>query len=434
MGDDGLKRMGAIDGRLDELTKELKWLRAGYVEQVARRMRAEARVAPAIDELDRYRETLRLERNPSLRWNGMRRDLSSDRPGHRDRTADMRQLAYYPTGVFNPYLEILYSRTSEQGWIADPLPTWADASELQSGDILHLHWTKFVMSNTDTEAEADESVDATLEILDSAIDRGVRFIWSVHESLPHECPYPDVEIRLRRALSERAELIHVLHRSTVEEVAHLYPLAEAKVFVVEHPLYSGFYPDYVSREAARSMLGLEDEVVMLSFGAIRPYKGLDRLVNAAELLRDRVDKPFRVLVAGPTYRTVDVQEVLFKAASDPNVSLVAEGVPDEYVHVLFRAADVSILPYRAFHNSGVAMLSLSFGTPLIVPENPVTSDLVDSGLVRLFGIDDDDALLEAMVDVVESPPSRNDVPDVMKRRFDPGEVAGQFAERIEERQ
>ena len=108
-------------------------------------------------------------------------------------------------------------------------------------------------------------------------------------------------------------------------------------------------------------------------------------------------------------------------------------MPDEYVHVLFRAADVSILPYRAFHNSGVAMLSLSFGTPLIVPENPVTSDLVDSGLVRLFGIDDDEALLEAMVDVVESPPSRNDVSDVMKRRFDPGEVAGQFAERIEER-
>ena len=65
------------------------------------------------------------------------------------------------------------------------------------------------------------------------------------------------------------------------EVEGLYPLVPERTFVVEHPLYSGVYPDYVSRAAARRMLGVDDdEVVLLGFGAIRPYKGFDRLVRA----------------------------------------------------------------------------------------------------------------------------------------------------------
>jgi beta-1,4-mannosyltransferase len=321
----------------------------------------------------------------------------------------------------------MYSACDELGWNAGPLTRFNDIEALKAGDLLHLHWTKFVTAGATDAQEADRAVANMLGRLDRALARGVRFAWSVHEALPHECPYPAAEVALRQGLAERAEIIHTLHISTVAEVADLYKLQTDKVITVEHPLYSGFYPDYISREAARAQLGVGDEVVFLSFGAIRPYKGLDRLVDAARALRESDVPPFRILVVGPTYHAVDVQDVLLAAAKEPTISVMPVAVPNEYVHVLFRAADLSVLPYQAFHNSGVALLSLSFGTPVLLPETSVTLDLKPTGLASYFAIDDDADLLRQMEAFARTPPARSEMPSSVAADLDPRLAATRLA-------
>jgi len=147
---------------------------------------------------------------------------------------------------------------------------------------------------------------------------------------------------LRNRLVELASAVHVLHSSTLGEVEGLYPLDGGRTFTVEHPLYSGVYPDYVTRSAARRMLGVgDDEVLLLGFGAIRPYKGFDRLVRLVPELRERTGLRVRVMLAGPTFKSIDIGPLQDLVGSMDGVSMTDRAVPDEYVQVLFRAADVS---------------------------------------------------------------------------------------------
>ncbi len=423
-------RLETVNDRLGEVEITLSELKSELISEVAKRRRAEietVRLAENSYFLEEERDRLRM---PIVAWNEMRSHMLGGQTGAFRPLAERPRLAYFPFGLFNPYLEIMYSACDSLGWNAGPLRQFSEINSLKAGDLFHLHWTKFVTVNATSAQEADRAVIELLGVLDRAIARGVRLGWSVHEALPHECPFPAAEIALRQGLADRAEFIHTLHTSTVDEVADLYELPTDKVINVPHPLYSGFYPDYVSREAARSQLGLGDEVVFLSFGAIRPYKGIDRLVDAARILRQSDVPPFRVIVAGPTYHSVDMQDLLLAAAKEPTVSVMPTAVPNEHVHVLFRAADLSILPYRAFHNSGVALLSISFGTPVLLPETPVTMDLETTGLATFFTIDDDADLLRQMAAAIRTPPGRSAMPPSVAASLDPRLAASRLASSI----
>jgi len=103
----------------------------------------------------------------------------------------------------------------------------------------------------------------------------------------------------------------------------------------------------------------------LGFGAIRPYKGFDRLVRLVPELRERTGLRVRVMLAGPTFKSIDIGPLQDLVGSMDGVSMTDRAVPDEYVQVLFRAADVVVLPYRQVLNSGVLMLALTFGCPSV---------------------------------------------------------------------
>lgn len=344
---------------------------------------------------------------------------------------DLRPVRYFPGGVQNPYLRLLYGGLPEAGFEAEPLGHYEMLDRLPGSAVFHLHWTRVFQVGSASEAEARAQTAAYLARLEAFLERGGRLVWSVHEALPHDCEFPTVEIELRRRLVELADVVHVLHPSTVGEVEAMYPLDPDRTLVVEHPLYTGVYPDHITRESARRWVGLEpEEVLLLAFGAIRPYKGFDRLVEAVPQIRERTGLPIRVILAGPTFKSIDLGPLQDLVEGTPGVSMTDRAVPDEYVQVLFRAADVAVLPYRQVLNSGVLMLALTFGCPAVAPQNPVTADAVDSGLVHLFDRRSDSSLVEAVVEAVGRRASRGTVPEAYADRYDPREIAQRFAAEI----
>ena len=107
------------------------------------------------------------------------------------------------------------------------------------------------------------------------------------------------------------------------------------------------------------------------------------------------------MLAGPTFKSIDIGPLRDLVAATDGVSMTDRAVPDEYVQVLFRAADVVVLPYRQVLNSGVLMLALTFGCPSVAPENPVTLDAVGSGLVHVFDRESDEGLVDAVVAAID---------------------------------
>jgi len=133
-----------------------------------------------------------------------------------------------------------------------------------------------------------------------------------------------------------------------------------------HPVYEPrLHPP--GRNAARLRLGISSGArLLLFFGYVRQYKGLDMLFDALAIVV-RHDPEVRLIVAGEFIQGVE----RFRALADRLgisgfVDIRAGYVPEAECSLLFSATDAVVLPYRSASQSGVARLALGFGVPVIV--------------------------------------------------------------------
>jgi glycosyltransferase involved in cell wall biosynthesis len=152
---------------------------------------------------------------------------------------------------------------------------------------------------------------------------------------------------------------------------------------VPHPLYDNF-GEQVSKAAARQKLGIgNDEKILLFFGFIRNYKGLDILLDAMKLLQNQTSN-IKLLIAGEFYedrKAYDDQIQQLGIAG--SLILKTDFIPDSEVKYYLCAADVVVQPYRNATQSGVTPLAYHFEVPMIVTNVGGLPSLVPDGKVGL---------------------------------------------------
>jgi beta-1,4-mannosyltransferase len=343
-------------------------------------------------------------------------------------------------GRVNPYQPLLYGRAWEHG-IA-PLPL-ADLKELdalatlrQMGAqvVLHHHWTNLVLADAGNDRDGRAAVDEFLARIDRFLDAGGQLVWTVHNVVPHETTMPEREAELRRGIVARALFVHIIAEQTPELVADLFVIPKEKAFHVPHPNYIGVYADYVDRDEARHQLGLwPDELVYAFVGQIRPYKGLVELVDAFDAITAS-DPHRRLLVAGLPGKGPAVDAFLERCLLQPFISLHPRRIPTDEMQMFLRSADVAVLPYVRALSSGVLMLALSFGLPVVVPRMGGITELVTDEFARTFSPGDPDSLIAAIraADELRTPEARGAALE-MARRYDPGALSERFAGGLAER-
>ena len=130
---------------------------------------------------------------------------------------------------------------------------------------------------------------------------------------------------------------------------------------------------HVTRDFARESLGLKpSDRVLLFFGNIAPYKGLDQLVQTLKDLTER-SRDYHLLVAGQPKRFgssywQDIKRYIETASLDDHVSLHIKHIPDHEIEVYFVAADLLVLPYVEIFQSGVLFLGYRFGVPVVATD------------------------------------------------------------------
>jgi hypothetical protein len=202
-----------------------------------------------------------LRRLSAIDWTGAR-----GRPG---------VIAYIPSFWGNPYQELLYSQLPSAGLQAVPMYDVDTAltfvKEVSGADldlIVHAHWLNVVTARAKDETAARASVKAFVDRLQEIKEHGARLLWTVHNLLPHENRYPDVDLELRKTMVDVVDRIHVMSPRTRSLVAAWFELPERKTFVVPHPSYHGVYPSWMHREKARVQLGITPStIVFLAIGA-----------------------------------------------------------------------------------------------------------------------------------------------------------------------
>ena len=143
-----------------------------------------------------------------------------------------------------------------------------------------------------------------------------------------------------------------------------------------HPVYNIFGKSILKKDA-KKILKLEDEKIILNFGLIRNYKGLEILIKASKYLKNELNN-FKIIVAGECYLN---EEKYLKMARNLNVDTLFDFrfkfIPNSEVKNYFSAADLIVLPYISATQSGIIPIAYNFNKPVIVsnvgglPENVI---------------------------------------------------------------
>jgi len=240
-------------------------------------------------------------------------------------------------------------------------------------EVVHLHWSNELIGPCIwPRSKVVRDIRRRLMVLDVWILKrlGVQVVWTIHNLVAHESAGRELEFSARRALARVVDRVIVHSGGALRQIRQAYAgndLPDHRVAVVPHGNYDGCYPPnpaFKSELSARWGLGPETTTILF-FGAIRPYKGLERLLSAFS----QTQRPdLKLIVAGrPSDATV--RELVDSAIrQDPRIVALLDFIADEQVAPLFELADVVAIPFERALTSGSAVLAMTFGKALILPE------------------------------------------------------------------
>ncbi len=222
-------------------------------------------------------------------------------------------------------------------------------------------------------------------------------VLTAHDLLPREA-HPG-QARAQRRLYEAVDAV-IVHsqygRSILVEGLSVDP---AKVHVIHHGAF-GHLTEQPNELPLPMALRDVDRPVVLFFGLLRRYKGLEPLLDAWR----EIDDAELWIVGHPRMPLAPL-----RSAAPPSVRFVPRYIEDAEVPAFFRRADVVVLPYEQterFDQSGVLATALAFGKATVLSDVGSFSEVASSGAARLVPPGDRDALREAIVELISDSESR----------------------------
>ena len=156
------------------------------------------------------------------------------------------------------------------------------------------------------------------------------------------------------------------------ELKKEYKIKEAKITTIPFGLNNTNPDSELDSYKAKELLNLrKNDVILLFFGNIAPYKGLDILIDA---LRIVVEQKYQVklIIAGSIKNSEKDWNLIEKRITEYGLEKFVmkriEYIPDNEVEIYFKAADVLVLPYRFIYQSGPLFVAYNFGLPVIATD------------------------------------------------------------------
>ena len=191
-----------------------------------------------------------------------------------------------------------------------------------------------------------------------------------------------------------------------DEVRRMLKQETENIAVIPH----GHYLDYVGKRLemleAREHINIPQNCpIFLFFGQIKKVKGLDIALRALSVLVKTAPDAKLVVAGRPWKDDMSYYDALIKEHSlHDNVILRIGYVPQDVVDHYYYACDAVVLPYKRIYQSGVLLMAMSYGKPVIASDLPGMSEIIvngENGL--LFSSEDFNAMAESMLLLIEKP-------------------------------
>jgi glycosyltransferase involved in cell wall biosynthesis len=252
--------------------------------------------------------------------------------------------------------------------------------ESRDADVVHFQWL------------AVQPLDVHL------LPRDRPVVLTAHDVLPREAGRRQRDAQRRLYDRVDAVVVHSDHgRARLVETLGVDP---ARVHVIPHGAFR--HLTTVAPAQLPPAFAQEKRPVVLFFGLLRPYKGVDVLLEAWARLVDAGGPSAELWVVG--LPKMDVSAL--RAAAPPGVRFVDRFVTDPEAAAFFARADAVVLPYREIDQSGVLFTALAFGRPLVLSDVGGFPEIAAEGAAELVPAGDPAALAEALGAVLADRPRR----------------------------
>jgi D-inositol-3-phosphate glycosyltransferase len=196
--------------------------------------------------------------------------------------------------------------------------------------------------------------------------------------------------RTLRVQYQLADHVFVHTEKMKRELLRDFGVQEGAVSVIPFGINNSVPHTDLTPHEAKQFLGIrDDERAILFFGAIRPYKGLEYLVDAFRRLA-AIHPEYRLIIAGEPRKEAEpyldeIQRTIRRHVNQKKVMQEIRYIPDEETELYFKAADVLVLPYTHVFQSGVLFLAYSFGLPVLGADvGAIREEIIEGGTGFLF--------------------------------------------------
>jgi glycosyltransferase involved in cell wall biosynthesis len=199
---------------------------------------------------------------------------------------------------------------------------------------------------------------------------GIKVIAILDNVIPHEQRFFDI-VFIKYFL-KRIDGFIVMSETVKKDLISIKP--DSKFILKPHPLYDHFDESINSMEARRQLGLPENKKLLLYFGFIRDYKGLDTLLVSMRYLPDE----YHLVIAGEIYGDFGkYQKLIDNYKINNKISLFIRYINDPEVPTFFSAADVCILPYKSATQSGIVQVAYNYNLPVIASNVGGLSEIID---------------------------------------------------------
>jgi glycosyltransferase involved in cell wall biosynthesis len=249
----------------------------------------------------------------------------------------------------------------------------------RAADVVHFQWLPV------------QQVDGRLLPANRTLAGGRRpLVLTAHDVLPRE-PRPG-QREAQRRLYDRFDAIVVHSEHGRERLTRELGVEEARVHVIAHGAFSHLAEGPVAPPPFQT-----EAPVVLFFGLLRPYKGIDVLLEAWQGIEGA-----ELWIAGMP--RMDLSSL--RAAAPPNVRFVPRFITDSELPAYFRRADLVVLPYREIDQSGVLFTALAFAKPALLSDVGGFGEVAATGAARTVPAGDAEALHGALRELLDDPAAR----------------------------
>jgi glycosyltransferase involved in cell wall biosynthesis len=201
---------------------------------------------------------------------------------------------------------------------------------------------------------------------------GVKVVFTAHNILPH-----DSGTKYYKIYNKIYHLVNfiIAHTATTKNKLELeFNLASSKIIKIEHGDFN--YLNEYNTKRIDIIQKNELSFTMIMFGAVKPYKGLDVLIEALHLIDKSILPYIKLLVVGRVSDSYIYLDKVNIYNLNNNIIFIDEFIADSEVFSYMKLADIGVLPYKSIDQSGAALAMASFGLPLLASNIGGLKDII----------------------------------------------------------